>query len=165
MRYVRRRTADPLALPAPVPKRSSLMSDAQFADTGTADASRFRPVTAWALSVLTAAVGSVIADVVIASIARAAGASHAFQPLTPVAYVPLTVLGIVAGAVAWQAVRAKAKNPTKVLGRLVPSVVVVSLVPDVLVGAGHGEAGTSWGAVIALMVMHVAVSTVGVITF
>jgi hypothetical protein len=146
------------------------MSDAQLADTGidgtnAGDASRPKPVMAIALSVLVAAVGSVIADVVIASTARAVGASHAFQPLTPAAYVPLTILGIIFGAVAWQTVRAKAKNPTVVLGRLVPIVVVLSLIPDVLVGAGRGEVGTSWGAVAALMVMHLAVATIAVTAF
>lgn len=45
---------------------------------------------------------------------------------------------------------------------LVPVVVLLSLVPDVLVGASGQMPGTSWGAVVGLMVMHLVVTIVAV---
>jgi hypothetical protein len=137
--------------------------DAQFAAADSETKPGF--AREFALSVLFAVIGSVLADAVIALIARAAGASHAFQPLTPTAYIPLTVVGVLIGAIGWQVVRARAQAPADVLRWLVPAAVVVSFVPDIAVGAGHGEPGTSWGAVAALMIMHVAVATVAASVF
>jgi hypothetical protein len=42
-------------------------------------------------------------------------------------------------------------------------VVVVSLVPDVIVGAKHDLAGGTWGGVTALMVMYLIVAVCGVV--
>ena len=118
-----------------------------------------------AKAVLVAAVGAVLADALIALVARAAGASHAFRPLTPAAYIPLTVIGVLAGAVAWQIIRRRAADPSSLLRRLVPIVVALSLIPDVAVGLGHSQVGTTWGGVAALMVMHLAVAAIAVPVF
>jgi hypothetical protein len=114
------------------------------------------------LAAAVAAVGSAIADTVIALIARGAGVSHGFDPLWPSSYLPLTVLGVLAGAVGWQIVRRRAGDPAAVLRWLVPAVVVLSLIPDIAVGAGHSKADTTWGGVAALMLMHVAVAAAAV---
>ena len=50
--------------------------------------------------------------------------------------------------------------------RLVPIVVVLSWVPDIVLGATHREATsqlphTTWGEVAALMVMHLFVAAIG----
>lgn len=118
-----------------------------------------------ALAVLVAVVGSAITVTVIAALARSAGASHAFKPLTPSAYLPLTTIGVVAGGIGWHVVRRRAARPAATLRRLVPTVVLVSLVPDIGVGISSGQPGTSWGAVTALMLMHVAVATIAVAVF
>lgn len=102
---------------------------------------------------------------VVAVTARAAGASDDFQQLHLSAYAPLTVFGVLAGAAAWAIVRARSARPAGLLRTLVPVVVLVSLVPDVLLGVSDSEPGTSWGAVVALMVMHVVVAAVAVPAF
>jgi len=66
-------------------------------------------------------------------VALAAGASERFQPLTFAAYSFLTVVGVVAGLVGWLLIRRTARAATT-LRWLVPTVLVVSLVPDLMVG-------------------------------
>jgi hypothetical protein len=60
----------------------------------------------------------------------------------------------------WIAVRAKADRPSVVLGRLVPAVVLVSLLADVAVGFSVG-----WTGAIALGLMHIAVAVIAVPVF
>lgn len=119
-------------------------------------------VGALALAVLVAAAGAGLATTVIALIARAAGASDDFLPLSPSAYLPLTVLGVLAGAVGWQIVRRRAKDPAALLRWLAPTVVAVSLIPDIAVGFSDSYPGVSWGGVAALILMHLAVAAVAV---
>jgi len=109
-------------------------------------------------AVLVAAIALAVAlDSAIAAAAHASGASHAFTPLQAPSYASLTVIGMLAGTAGWAIVRAKTAHPRRLLGRLVPVVLVISLVPDVLVGTGS-TTGVSWGAVAALMLMHVVVA-------
>lgn len=112
-----------------------------------------------------AAVVAIALNAAIAAIAHAAGASSAFSPLHLQSYAPLTIIGIAAGAAGWALVRARSANPRRLLRVLVPAVLLVSFTPDVLVGASGRMAGTSWGAVAALMVMHLVVATVAVGTY
>jgi hypothetical protein len=130
--------------------------------TTTTPDSTTRTLGALAAATATAAVGSVLANTVIALLARAAGASPDFQPLQFGAYLSLTVIGVLAGAIGWQVVRRRSANPTALLRRLVPAVVVLSLIPDVVIGFDDTYPGVSWGAVAALMLMHVAVALVAV---
>jgi hypothetical protein len=117
------------------------------------------------LAVVVAVVASTIVDSVVALIAHGAGASHGFRPLEFPTYTALTVVGVVLGALAWQAVRSRSRRPAEVLRRLVPGVLALSFVPDILVGVTKSQAHTSWGAVAALMVMHLVVGSVAVLTF
>jgi len=121
-----------------------------------------RTVGAPVVATAAAAVGSGIANAAIALTARAAGASDDFQPLWPSAYLPLTVLGVLAGAIGWQIVRRRAKNPAAVLRWLAPAVVALSLIPDVAIGIANSDPGVSWGGVAALMLMHLATAAVAV---
>ena len=107
-------------------------------------------------------VASLIVELVVAAIAHGAGAYSDFQPLTFGALIRLTVLGLLTAVVVWELVRRRAGDPVAVMRRLVPTVVVLSLVPDVVLGATHGEAHTTWGEVAALMVMHLFVAAIGV---
>ncbi len=115
-----------------------------------------------ALAAAVAAVGSAIADAVIALVARGAGVSHGFDPLWPSSYLPLTFLGVLAGAIGWQIVRQRAGNPAALLRRLAPTVVILSFIPDIAVGITKSQPDTTWGGVAALMLMHVAVAAVAV---
>ena len=112
-----------------------------------------------------AAVLATALDAVIAAIAHAAGASHDFSPLKLPTFAALTVIGIFAGAAGWAIVRRRSAGPRRLLSRLVPAVLLVSFVPDVLVGASGKMAGTSWGAVAALMAMHLVVAAVAIATY
>src|SRR4051794_27929418 len=64
---------------------------------------------------LAAADVAVLAKVVVAFLAHAAGASEDFDPLHLSAYAPLTVFGVALGAIGWAVVRRIAKNPAGLL--------------------------------------------------
>ena len=114
-----------------------------------------------AIAVVVVTIAASVANAVISLIAQAAGADTAdYQGLTPAAYVSLTFLGTVAGVLAWIAVRAKADRPSVVIRRLVPTVVLVSLLADVAVGISVG-----WTGAIALGLMHVALAAIAVPVF
>ena len=123
---------------------------------------RTKTSTVLAAGVL-AAVVSLVGDTVIAQVALAAGASDDFQPLTVGAYGFLTVIGVAAGLIGWLLVRRR-ENAAATLRWLVPAVLVLSWVPDVMVGFSD-RAGVSWGTVAALMAMHVVVTAVAVTVF
>ena len=115
------------------------------------------------LAALIAVVAALVGNTVIAQLALTFGASDDFTPLTPSAYGFFTVVGVIAGLIGWLLVRRTAKAPTT-LRWLVPAVLVLSLAPDVLLGFSD-RAGVSWGAVVALMLMHVIVTVAAVVTF
>jgi uncharacterized protein DUF6069 len=109
-------------------------------------------------AVVVITIAASVANLVIALVAQAAGADPAdYRGLQPASYISLTFLGVVAGVLAWIAVRAKADRPALVLRRLVPAVVLVSLLADVAVGISVG-----WTGAIALGLMHVAVAAIAV---
>jgi hypothetical protein len=115
--------------------------------------------------VAVALVAAIVVNTLISLAAQAAGASDQFQPLQPGAYMFLTVVGVLAGAAGWAAVRRWSRRPAAVLRLLVPIVVVVSLVPDVALLFTDSQPHTSGLAVVALMVMHVATAAVAVPVF
>ena len=115
------------------------------------------------LAGLIGVVAALVGNTIVAQVALAAGASEEFQPLTIGAYGFFTVVGVIAGLVGWLLVRRTA-NAAATLRWLVPTVLVLSLVPDIMVGFSD-RAGVSWGAVAALMVMHVVVTVAAVATF
>jgi hypothetical protein len=108
------------------------------------------------------AVVAVAVNAIVAATAHAAGASDDFEALQLPAYAALTVFGVLIAAAAWAIIRARLARPAPLLRILVPVVLIVSLIPDIMVGISDSQPGTSWGAVIALMVMHVAVAAVAV---
>jgi hypothetical protein len=116
-------------------------------------------VLAWIVATLAALIGTFA----VAQVALAAGASDELKALTPGAYGFFTAVGTLAGLVGWLLIRRR-ENGAATLRWLVPTVLVVSLVPDVMVGFSD-QAGASWGAAFALMVMHVVVTVAAVVTF
>ncbi len=104
-------------------------------------------------------------DAAVAAIAHAAGASGDFSPLKLPSYASLTIIGVFAGAAGWAIVRGRAASPRRLLRVLVPAVLLISLLPDILVGASGTMAGSSWGAVAALIAMHLIVAAVAVGTY
>jgi hypothetical protein len=94
-------------------------------------------------------------NALIAVLAQAISAPDDFNPLEPPSYVFMTALGVLAGAVGWGIVRKLSQDPERLLRRLVPSVVVISLVPDFFL-FDEGEVT----GVVALLVMHLAVAVI-----
>lgn len=76
-----------------------------------------------------------------------------FPAYQPVAYIMLTVVGIVGASIAWNLIASKAQNPTALLHRLAVIIVPVSMLADLALLFG----GSSVLGVFTLMVMHVAV--------
>jgi hypothetical protein len=110
------------------------------------------------VAVVAAVVAATVANTIIAAIAHGAGVSRLFRPLQFGTYTSLTVLGTLIAGLAWTAIRARSANAAALLRWLVPLVLALSFIPDILVGTGHSQAHTTWGGVIALMVMHVSVA-------
>jgi len=126
---------------------------------------RLKTITAVPAAMVAAVVVGDLASVVIARIAHGAGVTHSFAPLHFATYTSLIVLGVIGGAIGWQLVRTRATNPHRLLARLVPLVLLLSFVPDVLIGITKAETGTTWGGVLALMAMHIVVATAAVGSF
>ena len=130
-----------------------------MSETAAVPGARTRPTV---VNVVLAVVSSVVAAsllcLVVAAVAHAAGASDEFLALTPQVFVSFIVVGAVVGAVGWVIIRRYARNPQRLLNVLVPTVFLLSLVPDVLVGVNGALPHTSWTAVVALMVMHLVVT-------
>ena len=109
------------------------------------------------LTTLAATIAAVVAAEAVAAIGKAVGAAET-QQLTPGAIGFMTVLGVVASAVAWQVILRRARTPERVLQRLVPAALLLSFLPDLALGVS----GSPWGAVVTLLVAHVAVFAVAV---
>lgn len=135
------------------------MTTANTTDITTGSTSTLRGI---GLSVLTAGVASAVLNTVISLVAQALGADATrIMGLTPPLYIAFAVIGLLVAAVAWSVVRARAADPAAVLRWLVPVVVLVSLVPDLLVGL----AGLGWIGAVALALMHLCVAVAGVSAF
>ena len=112
-----------------------------------------------ALAVGVGAVGGLVINSLIAWAGRGLfDVPATFQPLTLPVYGFLTVVGALVGAVGWHLIAARARNATRLLGWLVPTVLVLSLVPDVMLLVSKSQPGTTTAGVIALMLMHFGVA-------
>ena len=109
---------------------------------------------------LAAIVVASAADTVLALLALAAGAPDDFQPLKAPSYIFLTTVGILAGAIGWAVVRKVSKDPQALVRWLVPTLVVLSFVPDFLLYGDGGATGVG-----ALLLMHVSVAATAVVTY
>ena len=110
------------------------------------------------------AVGGLVINSVIAVIARSVfDAPATFQPLTLPAYGFFTVLGAIIGAIGWHLIATRARHATRLLGWLVPTVLVLSLIPDLMLLADKTvQPGTTTAGVIALMLMHFGIAAAAV---
>jgi len=117
----------------------------------------------------TGAVAGVIAavtNVVISAIARGPlDASGDFVPLTPGPIVMWTILGAIIGAVGWRLIVNRSARSRALLNTLVPTVLVLSLVPDVTLLATDSTPGQTTAGVVALMVMHVVTAVIAVTAY
>lgn len=116
-------------------------------DLSTPKATGVRTARAGALI----AVGSVIAVELVAVIGKALGAPEV-SALTAAPLAVFTVVGVAVATAAWVLLGCRT-NGGRLLRVLVPIVLIVSFVPDLLLGAG----GTAWSSVATLMLAHTAV--------
>ena len=126
--------------------------------TTTQPAARTRTASTRTLILAGALAAAVVVNAAIATAARALGASPEFQPLTPAAYIPLTIIGFLLGTAGWALIRAKTRNPARVLRVVVPVVLLLSFIPDLGLLLSGSRPGTSGGAVAALALMHLVVA-------
>ena len=109
------------------------------------------------------AVAASVVNGAIAQIALALGADSSFMPLQPAAYVSLTVVGVLLALAGWTLVRRYSSRPARLLGVLVPAVLLVSFVPDLTTAPQMPGASTL--GVIALVLMHITTTVIIVLGF
>ena len=115
---------------------------------------------------LGAGVVAAILNVIVSAVARGPfDASDDFVPLTPGPIVWWSIVGAVVGALGWRLIVNKKADSRGLLNKLVPTVLVLSLIPDVALLGNDSMAGHSTAAVLALMVMHVLTAAVVVTAY
>lgn len=98
------------------------------------------------------------ANTVIALAVSAADSGGLKVGLAPVAYLSLTLVGVLCGAVGWALIARRNPNALRVV---VPAVVVLTWIPDLLLF----NTGASVVNVVGLMLMHVVVAGAVVAAF
>lgn len=122
----------------------------------------YSPTVAVPLSIAIVAVLASAVNAVLALVGSAVGATG--PGLQPIAYLSLTVVAAVGGAVGWHLIDRFAKRPRRVMRWLVPSFLAVSFVPDILIGVTTGT-GDGWLYAAVLMSMHVITITIAILTY
>ncbi len=108
-----------------------------------------------------AGVAAAVVNVVVSAVARGPfGASDDFAPLTPGPIVMWTILGAIIGAVGWRLIVTKKDDARALLVKLVPTVLVLSFLPDLALLATDAMPGQTTAGVLALMVMHVLTAAI-----
>jgi hypothetical protein len=106
-----------------------------------------------ALRLSLAALAAMAVNAVIALAAKALDTGGIGVGLSPVEYLPFSVLGVLAGAAGWILT---SRYAPKALRVVVPAVLVLTWVPDVL----QFNAGATAANVVGLMLMHLVVAVV-----
>lgn len=117
------------------------------------------PRTAALLTAAIAVAGAANAVVALAAVAAGAGD---FSPLTPPFYLAFTAAGVLGGYLGWRIVRRLFPNPARVLRVLVPVALVLSWVPDVMLGVFRFIPGATVTGAVGLAIMHAVVVAVAV---
>lgn len=125
----------------------------------TISRSDYQARTAIAISASVVAIAAGVVNALIALGATALGAEST-GGLQPIAYISFTVIAAIAGAGGWHIINRRAGHPAKVMQWLVPTFLVVSFIPDIVVGVTVG-----WLMAGALALMHVATITIAVLTY
>jgi len=118
--------------------------------TSVPAASRWRTAGVTVLAVALAAAGTTVA----AFAALAVGADPSFAPLTPPVYLSFAIVGTLVAVAGWVLVVRRVRRSARMLGILVPVLLVLSLIPDVIVLLTGFIPGTTVTGVVGLMLMH-----------
>jgi len=128
-----------------------------------------RPAVTVRSALTTGAVAAVVsgaANVALSLFARGPlGVSAEFLPLTPGPIALWTVIGVLVGAAGWRLIVNRSARSGAVLRALVPTVLVLSLVPDVALLVTGAMPGTTVTGVVSLMVMHVVTAAIAVTAY
>ena len=128
-----------------------------------------RPAVTVGTAAKTGAVAGVLAAIVnvaVSAIARGPfDASDDFVPLTPGPIVFWTIVGAIIGALGWRLIVTKKANSRALLAKLVPTVLVLSFLPDLALLATDTMPGQTTSGVLALMVMHVLTAVIVVTAY
>ena len=119
----------------------------------------YRAGTAIPLSAALVALAAGLVNAIIAFGATALGA-EVTGGLQPTAYISFTVIAAIAGAVGWHIINRYTRRPARVMRWLVPTFLLVSFIPDMVVGVSMG-----WLMAGALMLMHIATITIAVLVY
>jgi hypothetical protein len=122
----------------------------------------YRPTVIVPLSVAIVAVLASAINALLAVVGISIGASG--PGLQPTAYLSLTVVAAIGGAVGWHLINRFAQGPSRVMAWLAPSFLAISFVPDIIIGAASGT-GAGWLYAAILMVMHVSTIAVAILTY
>ncbi len=132
----------------------------------TSTLTRDARTVSWKSTAVAAAVGAaggLVINSLIALLARTFfDIPSEFQQLTLPVYGFLTVVGAIVGAIGWHLVATRSRNASGTLRVLVPTVLVLSLIPDVLLLVSGSQPGTTTAGVVALMLMHFGVAAAAV---
>ena len=125
--------------------------------------------TTWSSTIVgagLASVGSLAVNSLIAWAGRkTSDTKDSFEPLLAASFGPATVAGVVIGAIGWHLIVAHHHQAAALLRWLTPTVLAVSLIPDVALLISDSEPGITVGRVVALMLMHLAIGAVSVPVF
>ncbi len=135
----------------------------------TAAARTQRPAYTVGTALQTGAAAGVLAAIVnvgVSAVARGPfDASDEFVPLTPGPIVMWTIVGAVIGALGWRLIVTQKANSRALLAKLVPTVLVLSFLPDLALLATDTMPGQTTAGVLALMVMHVLTAVIAVTAY
>lgn len=102
-----------------------------------------------------------VVNIAVSAVARGPlGAGDGFAPLTPGPIVLWTILGALVGAAGWRLFVNRSASSGALLARLVPTVLVLSFIPDVALLATDAMPGQSTAGVLSLMTMHVLTAAI-----
>jgi hypothetical protein len=109
------------------------------------------------LNVVLACLFATLGNALVTFVFVVLGISGQMVMLQPAPVAIFTAPGVLIGAGAWALIRRRAKRPASLLRWLVPTVIVLSFVPDLLL---LGSPGATVGGVIALMFLHVVAAVI-----
>lgn len=120
----------------------------------------YRPAAAIPLAALVVATAGSGVNAGIALASGALGADSSLPGVQPIAFISLTTVAAIGGAIGWHLINRLATSPSRVMAWLVPAFLAVSFIPDILVGTVFG-----WPYALTLALMHLATIAIGVATY
>lgn len=134
------------------------MSSTHTSQTTSKDQSAFRRLLWVGLLVVLAAV---MMNMLISLIAKALfPVAPTFIPLQPEGVISFTVVGAVGAVIVFALLVRWAKHPIRLFQRIAVTVLLVSLIPDLLLPFLQLFPGTTFPEVMALLLMHVATASI-----